>query len=85
MKRVSLLGTNALGQTVQYGHEVAQFIDADKYFSIKPPVNGVVTLVTPKGSYALKAHGKLNIFSGICNGHKVHLSLKKIVGEIRFW
>lgn len=83
MKRVPLLGINALGNTAKFGHEVDQFTDANKYFSIRPYLP--VTLVTPKGSYPLTKHGSLNIYSGICNGHKVHVSLKKVVGEVRFW
>lgn len=44
-----------------------------------------VKLRTKKGSYMLKKHDQLNIYTGECNGIKVHVVLKKMVGTVIFW
>ena len=86
MKRFDLIGVDVTGQPVKLNKDVSEFIGHNNYFHIQPSYdNSFVTLITPKGSYTLKKHQSLNLFQGNCEGHKVHVSLKKIVGEIRFW
>ena len=46
-----------------------------------------VWVITPKqpGGYPLDKHPTQNYYYGVCNGIKVQISLKKIVGELRAW
>ena len=44
-----------------------------------------VNVTTERGSYELLKHPTLNIYVGECMGYKVHVSLKKEVGELRYW
>lgn len=87
---ITLAGLNASGNVAKT-HEsgsVFVFISADKAFQIILPVDDdktYVTLHTVNGRYRLKKHPTLNIYTGVCNGHHVHLSLKKVVGELRYW
>jgi len=86
MKRFPLIGVDATNQPVKYAKEVSSFTDHYEYFKVLLNHDGsFVTLITPKSSYTLHKHDQLNIFTGICGSHKVHVSLKKIVGELRFW
>ena len=85
MKRLSLSGVNSLNEQVKLNKHVVKFITDDNYMSITMLNFLNLELVTPKGTYNLQRNPKLNIYQGNCNGHKVHVSLKKIVGEIRYW
>jgi hypothetical protein len=90
MKRAQLLGVNTLSEPVKFGADVVAFVSSDNYFKITPDRNpeGVIFAVkvtTPKGSYVLTKHPTLNVYAGICGRTKVHISLKKIIGEVRYW
>ena len=90
MRRIALVGVNALGESVKYGNEVVKFTDAKNYFSVTVNIddNGIYAacqVVTPKDTYILLKHSTQNSYHGVCNGRRVHVSLKKIVGEIRYW
>ncbi len=84
MKKFRLQGINALGEVVKYAADVVKFTDDKYYFSVCYVGDGL-KLVTPKGTYALKPHATLNIFQGSFNGHKVQVSLQKVVGWIGYW
>jgi len=88
MKRYPLVGFKSALVPARVASEVTFFEDA--------PSNGVfrieldkdpscIHLHTKKDSYQLAKHSQLNIYMGVCNGHKVHVSLKKVVGELRYW
>ena len=85
MKRYDLAGITATHQSARIANEVIGFIGHNEYFRIHAVSKDSLQLSTPKGSYTLLKHATLNIYKGTCNGRKVQLSLKKIVGELRFW
>lgn len=45
----------------------------------------MVNLCTAKGSYILHKHPVHNLYMGECNGVKVHVTLKVLVGKVIFW
>ena len=62
----------------QYGkHTVVQLKNSECPDFIK--------LTTDKGEYRLPKHETQNYYHGVCNGTKVQVSLKKVVGELRAW
>lgn len=84
-KKFELKGVNALGEPVKLSADVVKFTDDKAYFSISDVTDKSLKLTTPKGTYFLKKHAQLNIYQGEFNGHKVQVSLKKIVGWIQYW
>jgi hypothetical protein len=85
MKRIDLRGVDALGNVVPVKSAVVEYTDFDRYFSVRGVTGLSLTLVTPKGSYQLNKHRTMGIYLGVCGGHKVHVSIKKTIGEIRYW
>lgn len=55
------------------------------YFKVAKPFGDVVAVETPRGTYHLRFNTASGIFMGEVNGVKVHVSLKKIVGELIYW
>ena len=55
------------------------------YFKVTKPFDDVVTVETPRGTYHLKFNKGAGIYTGEAKGLKVHVSLKKIVGELIYW
>lgn len=84
MKSITLVGVNTLGEPVKLAKEVVSFTDAKNYFKVTLDVSSV-TITTPKGVYTLEKHPTMNIYQGKCGDTKTHVSLKKIVGELRYW
>lgn len=84
MKRYKLTAVDAIGRPARIADDVIAFESEDGYFRIIKRM-GEIQIITPKASYVLKRHTQLNIYQGTCGGHKVHVSLKKIVGELRYW
>jgi hypothetical protein len=84
MRRIALVGVNALLEPVKLSNKVVSFVDSTHYITIEKSSPGVIKLMTLKGTYFLKRHTQLNIYQGECAGRKVNVSLKKIVGEVRF-
>jgi len=84
MNRRKVVGYKKDGSPARIQSEVAYFSDEKGYFKITNTRKGI-RLVTPKGVYLFKKHQSLNIHQATCGGHKTHISLKKIVGEIRWW
>lgn len=64
--------------------QVGHFRDEDGNFVVRKTTDGLV-ITTIKGSYELKDEFNPNIWKGVCNGVKVYVHLKKMVGTIRFW
>ncbi len=52
--------------------------------TISPQGNSVL-LSTDKGEYTVPFDTVLNIYKGVANGLKVHISLKKITGKLIYW
>lgn len=84
MKAIVLNAVNAIGEPVKLAKDAVSFTDARNYFRVVINESSV-TVTTPKGVYKLEKHPTLNIYMGVCAGVKTHVSLKKIVGEIRYW
>ena len=84
MRSITLVGVNALGEPVKLSKDMSHFVGHDDYFRVDPSA-AVIKLTTPQAVYYLKKHPSQNIFTGVCKGKKVHVSLKKVVGELRFW
>lgn len=85
MKRYDLAGITATNKPARIAADVVGFVNHSDYFNVHAVSKDSLQLSTPKGSYTLLKHATLNIYQGTCNGRKVHVSLKKIVGELRFW
>jgi len=85
MKQFKLQGVNALGEAVKLSADVLHFVDPEGNFEVSHDAPETIRLVTTKGSYILKHHPSLNVFMGELNGHKVHVSLKKVVGQLTYW
>ena len=49
------------------------------------PRDGEITVVTAHGNYVLKKHSTMNLYSGVCGGHKVRVVLRPMVGEMTWW
>ena len=49
------------------------------------PRDGEITLVTKNGNYTLKKHATMNLYCGVCGGHKVRVVLRPMVGEVTWW
>lgn len=61
--------------------------DTDKtsgYFRVVDKVTHVV-LTTPLGAYEIPWDKMLNIYKGIAEGIKIHISLKRVSGKLIYW
>ena len=86
MKRFKLVGLKTDGTVAQYGNEVHHFTNDTSYFKASVIADGkLLELITPKGTYTLEKHTTANRYQGICNGRKVHVTLKKVVGQVLYW
>lgn len=88
MDTLALTGFNAVGNTPQLGKDVVYFSDIKGNVTITKDFLGgkeAIALTTKRQTYVLYKHASLNIYTGVANGHKVHVSLKKLVGEVRYW
>ena len=65
--------------------KVNHFKNADNTIVIHVKPNDTILLSTKENLYVLKKHDSLNIYKGVCNGVKVQVSLKKIVGKLIYW
>ena len=75
----------------QQAAEVTHFIgvagDHPSYFRVRKIADGF-ELQTPKGIYPLAKHNTLNYWVPMttrANGFKIQVSIKKLVGELRYW
>lgn len=72
----------------QEANDVYCFVSKDRnviiYFPSSDDESHII-LKTLNGYYKLNKHPTMNIYTGACKGHSVHVSLKKIVGELRYW
>jgi len=92
LHRVKLVGVTADGSVAKYGSDVVAFKgriqkpDLPKWeVFVKKLSADKVQVNTPKGAYTLPLSRAGNFFQGVCNDVKVHISLKKVVGELRAW
>jgi len=86
MEKYTLVGKTALDQTARINAEVVKFTGHNDYFHVTLSEDGKsVTVITGKGCYYIRKHPTLNVFTGYCNGVRTEITLKKIVGELRFW
>jgi hypothetical protein len=59
---------------------------SESYFRVIPCLDGInYNLQTPKGTYVLTRNKAQNIHQANINGIKIQVSIKKIVGELRYW
>lgn len=68
--------------------EVVMFVSRDINYKITYPVShtkNVLQLETAHETCMLAKLYKDNYYWGECNGNKVHVTLKKIKGELRRW
>jgi len=85
MKSIKLVGVNVLDSEVKLSKDVHCFTDIKRRISVAKLDKETIQLTTAKGVYELYKHPSLNIYQGKCGNHKVHVTLRKIVGEVRFW
>ena len=84
MRKIALTGVNALNEVQKLGKNVIKFTDEKNYFGITVHQN-TLKMITPQDVYYLKRHASENYFHGICRGRRVQVTIRKIVGEVRFW
>ena len=84
MKQISLVGLNTEGKPARIASEVIVFWDDGGKIEVTLTAKAV-KMVTGKATYYLAKHPSQNYYFATCNGHKVQISLKKIVGEVRYW
>ena len=85
MERISLVGLDIDGKPARISKNVVHFNNVQDTLSICNRTDKFCELHTQKAMYKLIKHAKLNIYTSTCNGHKVQVSLKKVVGELRYW
>jgi hypothetical protein len=85
MKRINLFGINNIGEPVKLAKDVRSFTNDKAYFDVEILDEKEILITTPNGVYSIQKHAVSNTYQGICAGHKVHVSLKKVTGELRFW
>ena len=82
-------GKTATPQNCNDEYAVLDFFDANNKVHVSYHDDGIqLTRMyddDSTSSFILPKHKTLNIYTGICNGIKVHVSLKKMVGELRYW
>ena len=62
------------------------FKSEDNRFIIRSVGNGLVQVITAKGSYQLKKHPVTeNLYFGKCNGIKCHFIKKQVVAKLIYW
>lgn len=85
MTKITIAGVNALNEPVKLAADVHRFTDEKNRVSVTIIDATSVKLVTAKGVHTLTKHPTLNIYQGVCAGHKTHIILKKIVGQLIYW
>jgi len=88
VKLVGILKDGSVAST-QQADQVVAFVDRlkDPYFMVAQVKDERrLVLTTPKGVYHVgKSLTVKNLYQGQANGHKVHISLKKLVGKVIYW
>lgn len=85
-----LTGVNAIGEPSRITAEVVALTGHNDYFRVVRESADTLRLVTGKSNYLLKKHTALNLYQGIWKDssnrpRKMHITLKKIVGELHIW
>lgn len=57
----------------------------DASITVKRIDDNTLELITPKGSYKLIKHPTINMYQAKCQGTKVQVTLKTLVGTLRSW
>jgi len=83
IKLVAVDGNNKPVTRSNCQYEIAFVADGYRVFSNY--TDQTVTLITPKDTYSVPKHPTLNMYADTLNGIKVHITLKKLVGQIIYW
>jgi hypothetical protein len=89
-KRIKLIGTLEDGTVAKtrQAKEVVMFVSRDRKYKVSYAVShnkDSLFLETPNDNYILGKHYMHNYYWGECKGIKVHVTLKKVIGEIQHW
>lgn len=86
MKRIELKALDSSGRQVTSNNweERVCLACPEKQINISKRGDTWV-LYTPKDTYELTKHPSQNYYHAICAGHKVQVTIKKMVGELRYW
>ena len=87
IKLFEILEDGTLAKTHQ-SREVVRFQSADRSYKVSYAVShnkNALLLETPNDNYILGKHYMHNFYLGECKGIKVHVTLKKVIGEIQHW
>lgn len=86
MRKINLTALLADGSPVnaQNWRERQSFIDDRQKVSVIQLDEQTIELKTLKGVYRLRKHPSLNYFVSVCNETRVQVTLKKMVGVVRF-
>lgn len=88
MKRVTLHAIDIFSKpiTTTNCQDTVSMVSDDQYYEIKSIEGGTGwLLVTPKGEYVLHKHPVLNYWHTTCKGHKVQVTIRKMVAHLRWW
>ena len=84
-----LAGVDVIGNTVKLSKDVVAFTGHNDHFRVvRTDDDRFIRLITPNGTYPLQKNNYLNIYQGVWGtdkSRKMHISLKKIVGELIIW
>ena len=83
---VQLTGLTVEGEPAKT-HQADQVVGfGNKNFQVCPDSNGDYRLRTAARLYVLSPHATIkNLYTGTCNGIKVHFCPKKIVAKLIYW
>jgi len=88
MNKVTLVAVDIFGKPVGSHNcsDAVSMVSDDQYFGIKQTEGGTGwTLVTPKGSYVLTKNSTQNYWQVTVMGHKIQVSIKKMLANLRYW
>lgn len=91
MRTLDLVGILADGKEAKTSDaaNVVHFADKQGHVQITKMMDSdnpdYIKMVTSTGIYRLPKHATLNYYHGVCNGVKVQVHLKKVVGTVRYW
>lgn len=90
MRTYKLTAVNAMNEAVKLAKDCVALTGHADYFRVVRESPEQLKLITGKGTYLLTKHTALNLYQGIWKDssnrpRKMHITLKKIVGELHIW
>jgi len=86
LQKVKLTGRlrdDTIAKTHQSG-DVEYFRSENNLVSIRQSLDGLI-VITPNGQFEMEKHPSQNYYHAVNAGYKIQCTLKKVVGEMRYW